>query len=109
MSAPPVLAAEHSRLWTAGGKRGPAQEKDRALRHARSPHRRADRLPQRGADGGKVGTELCTNTVHGRDDSNRNAGCDQAVFDRSDTGFVLQELQNKRLHGGLTSVLPSGT
>ena len=57
------------------------------------------RLFQRRADRVKVGAELRANTLHSGDNGNRDAGCDQAVFDRGGTGFILEKRQNERLHG----------
>ena len=58
------------------------------------------RLLQRRADRIKVGAELGADTLHCRDDRNRDPGRNQAVFDRGGTGFILEKSQNKRLHCG---------
>jgi hypothetical protein len=64
-------------------------------------------LLQRRADRAKVGAELGADTLHGGNDGNRDPGGNQAVFDRSGTGFILEKRQNERLHGGSTSVFCS--
>ena len=56
-------------------------------------------LLQGGADAGEGRAQLSADTVDGSDDRDRDPGGDQPVFDRGGAGFVLQELNDKRLHG----------
>src|SRR5882757_5037901 len=45
--------------------------------------------------------QLAADGVHDRDDGDRNAGRDQAVFDGGRTGLVLHKTLHKGLHGVL--------
>src|ERR1700754_2234770 len=56
------------------------------------------RLLQRGADRAEIGAQLAAEAVDHRDDRERNAGSDQAVFDGSGAGLVLHETRNQILH-----------
>jgi YD repeat-containing protein len=55
-----------------------------------------------GRDQSESGLQLRTEKVHGRDDRNRNAGCDQTVFDGSRGRFIPNESLE-----GIHSVSPS--
>jgi hypothetical protein len=55
------------------------------------------RLFQRGRDTLEVRFQGGADTVDGSDDHDRDAGGDQAVFDGSGAGLVLQEARNKVL------------
>ena len=58
------------------------------------------RLLQRRADIAKGAAELRTNAVHSGNDGDCDAGGNEAVFNSGGTGFVFNETQNERLHGG---------
>ena len=57
------------------------------------------RLLQRTGDVGKGGAQRRTDTVHGGDDRDRDACCNQAILNGGGSGFVLEEFRNERLHG----------
>src|SRR4051812_48929851 len=59
---------------------------------------RNSRLFQRVVDRGELGVQVGTEAVHDSDDRERNAGCNQAVFDRGGAGLVLHETRNQVLH-----------
>jgi hypothetical protein len=56
-------------------------------------------LLQRASDVGEGASERRADAVHGGDDCDRDARCNQAVLDGGGSGFVLKEFQNERLHG----------
>src|ERR1700721_2629443 len=56
------------------------------------------RLFQRGVDRGELGVQVGAEAVNDRNDRERDAGCNQAVFDRGGAGFILHESSNKGLH-----------
>ena len=56
------------------------------------------RLPQRGADLREGGTQLGAHAVDCRDNRERDAGRDQAVFDGGSAGFVGKKFA-KHGHG----------
>ena len=49
-------------------------------------------LLQRVVDGCELVVEIGAQTIHSNDDSDRDAGCDQSVFDSGGTGFVPPKL-----------------
>jgi hypothetical protein len=53
-----------------------------------------ERLLQLGRDVGELAVEGRANRVHGRNNHDRNASRDQAVFDCSRTGLVLEKREN---------------
>src|SRR3954467_9830164 len=57
-----------------------------------------DRLLQRTVDRRELAVQVAAQAVHDGDDGERDAGGDEAVFDRGRTGFVLQETRNEVLH-----------
>jgi hypothetical protein len=59
-------------------------------------HRNA-RLLQRGIDRRKLGVEVRTQAVHHGNDRERDARCDQAIFDRGRPRFIRQKLQKVML------------
>src|SRR4029077_16228676 len=61
-------------------------------------------LLQRCADRAKGPAELGANALHGNNNSNRDSGGNQTVFDCCGPGFVFEKCQSKRLHGGSQSV-----
>ena len=61
-------------------------------------------LLQRCADRAKGPAELGANALHGNDNSDRDSGGNQTVFDCCGPGFVFEKSQSKRLHGGSQSV-----
>jgi hypothetical protein len=56
-------------------------------------------LLQRASDVGEGASERRADAVHGGDDCDRDARCNQAILDGGGSGFVLEKLQNDRLHG----------
>ena len=63
-------------------------------------------LLQRAVDRGELGVEGGAETVDRRDDRERDARCDQAVFDRGCPGFVGQKLPDVMLQFRLQVTLP---
>src|SRR5260370_12892 len=61
-------------------------------------HARNSRLFQRVVDGGELGVQVGTEAVDHSDDRERNASCNQAVFDGGGAGLILHETSNKVLH-----------
>src|ERR1035437_9880683 len=57
------------------------------------------RLFQRGVDRGELVVQVGTEAVDHSDDRERNAGCNQAVFDGGGAGLVLQETGKELGHG----------
>src|SRR5213080_1459165 len=53
------------------------------------------RLLKRGVDGAELGAQAATDAVDCTDDRERNAGCNQAVFDGGRAGFILHETRNQ--------------
>jgi len=49
-------------------------------------------LLQRVVNGSVLAVEIGAETIHDRDDCNRDAGCDQSVFDSGGTGLVPPKL-----------------
>ena len=75
-------------------KKGPG------VRHRPAPTcPRKGRLLQRSGDVVKVGAQLSADTLHGGDDRDRDARCNQAILNGRGSGFVLEEFRNERLHG----------
>src|SRR5262249_38295642 len=60
--------------------------------------RRTSRLLQRVVDRGELVVQVRAETVHDRDDRQRNAGRDEAVFDSGGAGLILHETRNQVLH-----------
>src|ERR1700688_2395813 len=56
------------------------------------------RLLQRGIDRGELGVQVGAEAVDHSDNRERNAGCDQAVFDGGGAGLILHETRNQVLH-----------
>ena len=56
------------------------------------------RLLQRGVDGVELGAQAATDAIDRTDDRERNAGCNQAVFNSGRAGFIIQETRDKVLH-----------
>src|ERR1700757_2777368 len=56
------------------------------------------RLLQRVVDRGELVVQVRAETVHDRDDRQRNAGRDEAVFDSGGAGLILHETRNQVLH-----------
>src|SRR6185437_10750784 len=56
------------------------------------------RLLQRVVDRGELGVEVGAEAVDHSDNRKRNAGCNQAVFDRGGAGLVLHKTRNQVLH-----------
>ena len=56
------------------------------------------RLFQRGVDRGELGVQGGTKAVDRGDNRQRNAGGNQAVFNRGRAGLILHETRNKVLH-----------
>jgi hypothetical protein len=56
------------------------------------------RLLQRSVDGVELAAQVGTDAVDGRDNSQRNTGCNQAVFNGGCAGFVIQETRKKFGH-----------
>jgi hypothetical protein len=54
-------------------------------------------LVQRGIDGGELGVELGAQSIHDRDNRQRNARRDQAILDGGRAGLVSQEC-SERFH-----------
>ena len=54
-------------------------------------------LLERSADRIELGADRRTQPIHDRNDRERNAGCDQTVFDRGCPRLVRNELQEKTL------------
>src|SRR6267154_3977613 len=54
---------------------------------------------QRAVDRGELGVQVGAEAVDHSDDRERNAGGNQAVFDRGGAGLVLHETRNQVLHG----------
>src|SRR6266850_454484 len=59
---------------------------------------RYDRLLERGVDGAELGAQTGTDAVHCTDDRERDAGCNQAVFNGGRAGLILHETRDKVLH-----------
>jgi hypothetical protein len=55
-------------------------------------------LLQRGADRGEVCIKACSETVNRRDNSQRDASCNQAIFDGCGPRLVIQETPKKSDH-----------
>src|SRR3984957_5368405 len=56
------------------------------------------RLLQRGVDRGELVVRVGAEAVDHSDNRERNAGCDQAVFDGGGPGLILHETRNQVLH-----------
>src|ERR1700736_6435628 len=59
---------------------------------------RYGRLLKRGVDRAELGAQTATDAVDCTDDRERNAGCNQAVFNGGRAGFILHETRDKVLH-----------
>src|SRR5258707_5738317 len=59
---------------------------------------RYGRLLERGVDGAELGAQAATDAVDCTDDRERDAGCNQAVFNGGRAGLILPETRGKRLH-----------
>jgi hypothetical protein len=76
------------------------------LRSATAPYANAtkkltrwvSRLLQRGVDGAELGAQTATDAVDRTDDSQRDTGCDQAIFNGGGAGFVIQKTRKKFGH-----------
>ena len=69
-----------------------------ALLSATAPRRLWKDLFQRRVDGVELTAQVGTDAVDGRNNSQRNTGCDQPVFNGSGAGFVCQETCKKFGH-----------
>jgi hypothetical protein len=56
------------------------------------------RLFQRRADGSELGVEFGAEAIYHRDDGERNAGCDESIFDRRSAGFIGEKFFQKFFH-----------
>src|SRR5215813_12720139 len=56
------------------------------------------RLLERGVDRGELGVQVGAEAIDDRDDRQRNAGGNEAVFDRGGAGLVLHETGKQVLH-----------
>ena len=54
-----------------------------------------------GVDRRELRDEILTNGVHRRDDRDRDAGGNQAVFDGRRAGFIAEKTRYQILHGSL--------
>src|SRR5262249_53785014 len=59
---------------------------------------RNTRLLQRAVDRGELGVQVAAEAIDDRDDRQRNAGSNQAIFDRGGAGLVLHETGKQVLH-----------
>ena len=59
---------------------------------------RNSRLFQRVVDRGELGVQVGAEAVDHCDDRERNAGCNQAVFDGGGAGLIFCETRNQVLH-----------
>src|SRR5438445_286902 len=55
-------------------------------------------LLQRIVDVRELGVQVGTEAVDHSDDRERNAGCNQSIFDGGGSGFIIQETRNKFGH-----------
>src|SRR5258706_7100548 len=62
---------------------------------------RRENLLQRGVDIAELGAQVATNAVDGRDNSQRDTGCDQAIFNGGSPRFVGEKPQNDLLQSCL--------
>src|ERR1700733_8692515 len=56
------------------------------------------RLFQRGVDRAELGVQVGAEAVDHSDDGERNAGCNEAVFDGGSAGLILHETRNQIFH-----------
>src|SRR3954470_4782470 len=75
---------------------GGTRPADRADRYLLPPS--ALLLLQRCIHGGVTSVESRSQSLHGGNDSETDAGGDQGVFDRGRTGFVVQKSRNQTQH-----------
>src|ERR1043166_3942324 len=78
--------------------RGLKKKKAPACRGLFASYARNTRLLERVVDRGELAVQVATEAVDDRDDRQRNAGCNQAVFDRGGAGLILHETGKQVLH-----------
>jgi hypothetical protein len=75
-----------------------ADEKKASVRPRPFVNDRNRRLLQRGVDRVELGVQVAAEAVDDSDNRKRNAGRDEAVFDRGGAGLVFHETRNQILH-----------
>ena len=76
------------RIGSAGDSRGVSE----------LPEKGGRTLLQRGVDIAELGAQAATDAVDCTDDRERDAGCNQAVFNGGRAGLILHETRDKVLH-----------
>src|SRR5215510_16445213 len=87
-----TLTLESLRTWGLRKKKGPGMPGPFAS------YARNIRLLERSVDRGELGVQVGAEAVDDRDDRERNAGSNQAVFNRGGAGLILHETGKQVLH-----------